>query len=66
MSRLLIPVGYPNTQIAGTEIAGKNVDPISGAVVAPNSQVFPSKAALTAAVNAAIAAGKSAFGLSRG
>jgi len=66
MAELLLPFGYPNTQIAGTEIAGKNVDPISGAVVAPNSQVFPSKAALTAAANASIASGHSAFGLSRG
>ena len=65
MDGLLLPVGYPNTQIAGTEVAGRDVDPISGAVVAPNSQTFPSKAALRAAANASIAAGKSAFGLSR-
>ena len=65
MAKLLLPVGYPNTKLAGTEIAGKNVDALTGEVVAPNGTVFPSKAALTAAANAAIAAGKSAFGLSR-
>jgi hypothetical protein len=66
MPELLIPFGYPNTKLAGTEIAGKNIDPITGEIVAPNSTVFPSKAALRAAANASIAAGHSAFGLSRG
>jgi 1,6-anhydro-N-acetylmuramate kinase len=66
MDGLLLPVGYATgTKMAGTEIAGVGVDPISDAVVAPNSQTFPSKAALRAAANASIAAGKSAFGLSR-
>ena len=62
---LLLPVGYPNTKLAGTEIAGKNIDPITGEIVAPNGTVFPSKAALKTAVGAAIAAGHSAHGLDR-
>ena len=66
MAELLLPVGYATgTRLAGTEIAGVGVDPITGEIVAPNSQVFPSKAALRAAVNADIAAGKSAFAHSR-
>jgi hypothetical protein len=65
MSALLKPFGSPTTKLAGTEIAGKNLDPISGEITAPNGLVFPSKAALDAAANASIAAGHSAFGLSR-
>jgi len=66
MAEQLIPFGYSTgTKIAGTEIAGKNIDPITGEITAPNSQVFPSKAALQAAATAAIVAGKSAFALSR-
>jgi len=65
MPALLIPVGYPNTKIAGTEIAGKNIDPLTGEIVAPNGTVFPSKAALKAAAAATIASGHSAFGLDR-
>ena len=65
MPGLLIPNGYPNTNIAGTEIKGKNIDPLDGSVVAPNSTVYASKAALKAAVASAIASGHSAFGLDR-
>jgi len=65
MSKLLLPVGFPNTNLAGTEIKGKNIDPIDGSVVAPNSSSFPTKSALTTAINASLAAGKGAFGLSR-
>ena len=65
MDGLLLPVGYPNTKLAGTEIAGKNIDPISGEVVAPNSQVFANKAALKTAANQSTQAGHGTFGLYR-
>jgi len=65
MAELLIPFGYPNTKLAGTEIAGKNIDPISGECVAPNGTVFPNRQALNTAQAASIATGHSAFALWR-
>jgi hypothetical protein len=60
---LLLPVGYPNTKLAGTEVGGVGVDPINGTVVAPNSVSFPSKNAQGNAARDAIAAGHSSHGL---
>jgi len=65
MPALLLPVGYPNTNLAGTEIKGKNIDPLTGEIVAPNSTVYANKAALKAAAAAAITSGHSAFGIDR-
>ena len=64
MSALLIPFGYPNSKLAGTEIAGNGIDPISGVVVAPNS-VVSTPAAATATIAAAAAAKQPLFPYSR-
>ena len=75
MSQILLPVGYPNTIIAGTEIFGKDVDPLTvsvsgsgavsgGQVIAPNG-TKDTKVNLAGKANTSRLAGQGSFGLAR-
>jgi hypothetical protein len=63
MGGLILPFGFPAMSAQGTEGFGVGVDPVTLSVVAPNSESFPSQAALDAAVVEDLTNGDSGFAL---